>query len=525
MTNKKQKTISTLPIVLVVIDGWGIGKPGPWNALSLAKLPTYNRLLENFPNTKLQAAGVDVGLPKGQDGNSEAGHMNIGAGRVVMQDSVHISRAINDGTFFKNPAFLRAVKHVKKHHSALHLMGMMGNSESAHANPDHLLALLTFAKLCRLPKIILHIFTDGRDSPRFSAIKMLKRLEKTLGQVKIASLAGRYYAMDRALHWGRIEMVYNMLTLGKAPRHSSGAEAAILEAYNRNESDEFIQPTIILQDSRKPETIKDNDSIIFFNLRSDRARQLTKAFVQPDFIGFKRKKILKNLVFVAMTDFGPDLPRILSAFPSRDIDETLPMALKGFRQLYISESEKYAHMTYFFNGGYDHPVGGEDRVSISSPKVATYNLRPGMSTLKLVHFVKKDLQNKAHDFICINFAAPDMVAHTGHLKASIKAAEVVDNGLAELKQAVFKAHGTMIVTADHGNIEELKNSHSGEVDTEHSNNPVPFILVNSSLRKCRLKKSGRLADIAPTILQLADVTKPVLMTGKRLITQKPSIQC
>lgn len=520
MTNKKQKIFSRLPIVLTVIDGWGIGKPGPWNVLSLAKISNYKRLLENFPNTQLQAAGVDVGLSKGQDGNSEAGHMNIGAGRIVLQDSVYISRAINDGTFFKNPAFLRAVRHVKKHHSTLHLMGMMGNSESAHANPDHLLALLTFAQLCHLPKIALHIFTDGRDSPRFSAVKMLKRLEKIVGRVKIASVTGRYFAMDRALHWGRIEKVYEMLTLGKTQRKIFSAEQAILNGYNHNESDEFIEPTLVVA-NKKPLIIKDNDSIIFFNLRSDRARQLTKAFVQPNFIGFKRKKILKNLVFVAMTDFGPDLPGVLSAYPSRDIAETLPMVLKGFRQLYISESEKYAHMTYFFNGGYDHPVGGEDRVSISSPKVATYNLRPGMSTLKLVHFVKKDLQKKAHDFICINFAAPDMVAHTGHLKASIKAAEVVDKGLAELKKAVFKARGTLIVTADHGNIEELKNPRSGEIDTEHSNNPVPFILVNNHFRKCKLKKSGRLADIAPTILHLINVEKPALMTGKSLIIKKP----
>ncbi|RJO59147.1 2,3-bisphosphoglycerate-independent phosphoglycerate mutase [Candidatus Parcubacteria bacterium] len=520
MVKGKLKLKPCLPVVLVIIDGWGISARKEGNAIAFARTPHYDQLMKKYPNTQLQAAGLDVGLSRGQDGNSEAGHLNIGAGRVVLQDAVYISRAINDGTFFKNPAFLRAVKHVQKHGSTLHLMGMLGNSQSAHANPDHLLALLTFAKLSRLPNIVLHIFTDGRDSPRFSAIKMVKRLEKALGQVRVGSVTGRYYAMDRALHWDRIKMVYDMLTLGKASFHARNVETAILQAYNRNESDEFIPPTLISPTDHRRELIKENDSIIFFNLRSDRARQLTKAFVQKKFPGFARKKVLRNLVFVAMTDFGPDLPGVLSAYPSRDVPETLPMALKAFRQLYISESEKYAHMTYFFNGGYDHPVGGEDRVSISSPKVPTYNLRPGMSTLKLVHYVKKDLRFNKHDFIAINFAAPDMVSHTGHFRASIKAVETVDKALGELKAAVFKIHGTFVVTADHGNIEELKSLTSGEVDTEHSNNPVPFILAGQGCHGLKLRKFGRLADIAPTILEIMDVPKPLEMTGRSLINNK-----
>ena len=505
-----------LPVVLVVMDGWGIGKPGPWNAISQAKTPNYSSLLRSYPNTSVEAGGKAVGLSRGQDGNSEAGHMNIGAGRVVLQDEVQISHAITTGAFFRNPAFIRAQRHVEKHNSTLHLIGMLGNSQSAHANPDHLLALLTFARLTKLKRVTLHLFTDGRDSPRYAAIKMLKKLEKGLANTRIATVTGRYYAMDRALHWDRIQQTYDLLTLGKGLRAPS-PDAAIMQAYNRNESDEFIPPTAVVPEGQTPSVVRDDDAIIFFNLRSDRARQLTKAFVQPTFAGFHRKKVLKNLVFIAMTDFGPDLPGVLTAFPSRDIDETLPMPLKAYRQLYVSESEKYAHLTYFFNGGYDHPVAGEDRVSIPSPKVATYDRRPAMSTAKVARYVIRDIRKAAHDFIALNFAAPDMVAHTGHMHASVRAVEAVDKALGLLSEAVRKAHGTLLITGDHGNIEELKNVRTGEVDTEHSANPVPFIFVNDTYRKLRVRKSGKLADIAPTVLNIMAVAKPKEMTGHSLL--------
>ncbi|MEK7570500.1 MAG: 2,3-bisphosphoglycerate-independent phosphoglycerate mutase [Patescibacteria group bacterium] len=504
-----------LPVVLAIMDGWGIAKPGPGNAIALAKTPNYSALLRQYQHTQLHAGGKDVGLGKGQDGNSEAGHLNIGAGRVVLQDTIYISHDISDGSFFRNPAFIRAVTHVRKHKSTLHLMGMLGNSQSAHANPDHLLALLTFAQLSKLPRVALHLFTDGRDSPRFAAIKLLKKMERTLNGTRIASVTGRYYAMDRAQHWSRIQQTYDLLTLGAGQR-SESAETAILEAYNRNESDEFIRPTTVAGEKEKPMTVGSNDSIIFFNLRSDRARQLTKAFVQPHFKGFRRTKVLKNLVFVAMTDFGPDLPGVLSAFPSRDIPDTLPMALTAYRQLYVSETEKYAHMTYFFNGGYDHPVAGEDRVLIPSPKVLTYDMKPAMSTAALVRTVLAAIRKKSHDFIALNFAAPDMVAHTGHLQASIAAVEAVDAALGQLRRAVLAVNGSLVITADHGNIEELKNLRTHEVDTEHSANPVPFIYVNRQYRKLALKKSGRLADIAPTILNIMAVKKPETMTGSSL---------
>ncbi len=507
-----------VPVVLAILDGWGIGKPGPWNAITLAKAPTYRSFLRRYPVTALEAGGRAVGLSTGQDGNSEAGHLNIGAGRVVLQDAVFISRAISDGSFFRNPAFTRAVRHVQKHKSTLHLMGMLGNSQSAHANPDHLLALLTFARLSKLPRVVIHLFTDGRDSPRFTAIRMLKKLEREMDSTRVASVTGRYFAMDRALHWDRIKQAYDLLTLGKGLQAST-PEEAILAAYNRNESDEFIQPTVVAAGSSKPNTVGDNDSIIFFNLRSDRARQLTKAFVQPKFSGFQRKKVIRNLVFVAMTDFGPDLPDVLTAYPSRDIDQTLPVVLKGYRQLYVSESEKYAHMTYFFNGGYDHPVGGEDRISIPSPKVPTYDRRPAMSSAKIAAYVARDLRAKKHDFIGVNFAAPDMVAHTGHLHASVRAVEAVDKALAVMEKAVKKAGGVLLVTADHGNIEELRNKRTNEVDTEHSATPVPFIVVSDTLRKYRLRKTGKLADIAPTVLHIMGVAKPGVMTGRSLLCE------
>jgi 2,3-bisphosphoglycerate-independent phosphoglycerate mutase len=407
---------------------------------------------------------------------------------------------------------------VEKHDSTLHLIGMMGNSQSAHASPDHLLALLTLVRLTKMKRVSLHIFTDGRDSPRYAAIKMLKKLERELARTRVASVTGRYYAMDRALHWDRIQQTYDLLTLGKGLRATS-PDTAIMEAYNRNESDEFIQPTVIVPDGLSPSVVNDNDAIIFFNLRSDRARQLTKAFVQPKFSGFKRKKVAKNLVFVAMTNFGPDLPGVLTAYPSQAIDQTLPMVLEAFRQLYVSESEKYAHMTYFFNGGYDHSVAGEDRVSILSPKVATYDRRPAMSTAKVTQYVIRDIQRSAHDFIALNYAAPDMVAHTGHMHASIRAVEAVDRALGLLTRAVRQAHGTLLITGDHGNIEELKNVRTKEVDTEHSAGPVPFIFMNDTYRKLRVRKTGKLADIAPTILNIMNVAKPKEMTGTSLLCE------
>ena len=515
MDKEKQNNSEYHPVVLAILDGWGYSKRKEGNAIALADTPHYDDILEQSPHTLLSAFGRDVGLEEDQDGNSEAGHLNIGAGRIVLQDTVKISRAIDDGSFFRNPAFERAVKHVQRHNSTLHLMGLLSDNQSAHVNPDHLLALLSFAKQLRLRKVVSHLFTDGRDSSRYEAIDLMKQLHTVLDGVRVGSIAGRFYAMDRGNNWDRIERVYSMLTMGEGLRAKS-PEEAILHAYNRDETDEFIQPTIIVPEGEEPATIGFNDSVIFFNLRSDRARQLTKSFVQPDFSFFKRKVFLEDLVFVGMTDFGPDLD-ILSAYPSEDEKNTLPMALKAYRQLYIAESEKFAHATYFFNGGYDHPVAGEDRVVIPSPKVRTYDMLPQMSTPQIVDYVVDDISREKHDFIMINFAAPDMVAHTGNLQASIKAAEAVDVALNRLEQVIAHHKGILIVSADHGNLEGLTNGSTGEIDTEHSTNPVPFILVGTPLPKDALRGGGRLADIAPTILELYHIEKPQDMTGESLI--------
>jgi len=512
------------PVVLIIMDGWGIAKPSHGNAVTLAKTPAITFYSKHFPNTLLVAHGSKVGLPRNQDGNSEAGHMNIGAGRIVEQDSVIISRSIKDGTFFKNAAFLEAINHVKRHQlhresSKLHIMGLLSNHESAHSSPDHLYALLKLCYEQQLNNIYLHLFTDGRDSPRYAAIKLLKRLEKEFrNNEKIASISGRYYAMDRASNWSRTELTYNALVLGRGIAAST-AEEAILQAYNRGLSDEFIIPTVITDENKKPiATIDDRDSIIFFNLRSDRARQMAKPFLQINFNGFKRKKVLRDFRFVAMTDFGPELPHILTAYPSHILNDTLPMVLAKERQLYIAEREKYSHITYFLNGGYANPCDGENRVMIKSPDVATYDLKPEMSAHEITHVVLESLRHDLYDFIAVNFANPDMVGHTGNLEAAILAVEHVDKCVGEIVNPVLKEGGNVIITADHGNVEEMINLETGEIDTEHSTNPVPFILVSRDKELCRCKlRRGILADVAPTILKIMGVKKPRLMTRRGLL--------
>ncbi len=503
------------PFVLVILDGWGITTQTVGNAILLADTPVMDSFFKKYPHTLLQASGKQVGLPPYQSGNSEAGHMNIGAGRVVEQDSVHISRSINDGIFFKNPAFITALDHVKKHDSKLHLMGLFTAEQSAHADPDHVLALMTLTRLKRIKKVYLHLFTDGRDSYQYLAIKLLQRFKKTLGTEKIATVMGRFYSMDRNKEWKRTKMAYEALVQGKG-RVTESADDAILQAYNRQENDEYIKPTVVKLPGREKGQISDNDAVIFFNLRSDRVRQLTKTFVQPDFDGFERKKRLKNLKFIALTDFGPDLPGVLSAYPARFIKNTLPMALDGLRQLYVAETEKYAHMTYFFNGGYDHPVAGEDRVIIHSPHAYSYRDLPSMSAREITKVIIDDIGKQGHDFIAVNYANPDMVAHTGDLNASVEAVEVVDECLGKLHRTVLEHNGTMIITADHGNVEEVIDPDTEQVDTAHSNNPVPFIIINKKISNKEPMKKGALCDIGPTILHMLHLPKPKEMGNKIL---------
>jgi len=525
-----KKENNNLPLILVVLDGWGLDKANKGNAISLAKTSTMDGLFRKYPHTKLHAHGKYVGLPKKQVGNSEAGHMNIGAGRLVKQDVVKISEAIIDKTFYKNSAFLGAIRHVGKMSSKMHIMGMLSNGQSPHSDPRHLEAIIKLLKDHKIKDIYLHLFTDGRDSPQYASLKLIDELEDgNLEGVHIASIMGRFYSMDRKKKWKRTEKAFNALTIGKA-RVAKSPQIAITESYNRGDSDEFIEPYIILDKDNKKNLIEDGDSVIFFNLRSDRSRQLTKAFVQNNFEkmnpgSFKRKKKLKHIYFTAMTDFGPDLDDVLTAFPGVDIIDSLPEQLKDLRQLYIAETEKYAHVTYFLNGGYSGKVAGEDQLMISSPDVKSYDLTPDMNTKKLAEKVISNLnlsnkKNFNYDFTFLNIAAPDMIGHTGNLEAGVKCCNLVDGYLGKIIKAYLSVNGTVVVTADHGNIEKMVNLDTGEIHTEHTTNPVPFIIVNkNSKKKLELRKNGSLCDIAPTILSLLNVKKSRKMKGRSLLVK------
>ncbi|RJQ30533.1 2,3-bisphosphoglycerate-independent phosphoglycerate mutase [Candidatus Parcubacteria bacterium] len=524
--SKSKKTVGNKkPTVLLILDGWGLAKPNKGNAITLSKTPVMDKLQKKFPHTELQASGKYAGLPPFQPGNSEAGHMNLGAGRIADQDAIFISKEINTGRFFKNPAFMEAYQHIVRNNSKLHIMGMLSNGLSAHSDPDHLLALLSWARQKKIKNTYLHLFTDGRDSPQRSGLKLIEALMRGLKNSEsgakrtgewIATISGRFYAMDRKKNWENTEKAYNSMVLGQG-KEAVSPQAAITQSYNRGETDEYILPYVIKRSGKPISVIDDGDAVIFFNLRSDRARQLAKPFVQKEFNkqnpgSFKRQKILKNIVFVAMTDFGPDLDHIITAYPSPDLAGTIPMALKNKKQLYIAESEKFAHVTYFFNGGFADPVAGEDRIKIDSPDVASYDKRPEMSAVKITGRVIKLL--KEYDFICVNFANPDMVGHTGNINAAVMAVEAVDKCVGKIYNAVAALGGFLIITADHGNIEKMINLKTGEVFTEHTANPVPFILAGNL--KSKKIKAGKLGDVAPTILKIMGIAKPKEMTGSAL---------
>ena len=520
------------PLVLVIMDGFGIAYPGPGNAVTLAKTPTWKHLWQDFPHTELAASGEAVGLLPHQEGNSEAGHLNIGAGRVVPQDLVIVTQAIRDGTFMKNPAFEEAAQHLKARRGRLHLVGLLSSDQSAHSNPEHIRALLRFFRSHQVGPVFLHLFTDGRDTPQFAGITFLKDLQLELEpHEKVATIMGRFWGMDRKKEWSRTEHAFSAIACGTGLA-SPDATTAVTSAYARGESDEFIQPTVIVERNRPIGVVEDNDAVVFFNARSDRARQLTKAFVQSAFNNanpgaFVRCRVYKNLKFIALTDFGPDLGNILTAYPSPDLRDTLPMVLKERRQLYIAETDKYAHLTYFFNGGYSSPVGGEHRILVRSPEVSSYDQSPEMSSDEITTVVEQNIINSVYDVIVINYANPDMVAHTGNLQASIKAVEAVDRCLKRLLKVVKKKKGVLVVTADHGNVEEVINESSGQPDTEHSVNPVPFVLCDFRVpahAHLALREGGKLADVAPTILELFAIHQPEAMTGESLIVKNPKLK-
>lgn len=508
------------PVVLLILDGFGLAKASAGNAISQAWTPNLKAIMKKYPSAKLLSYGKYVGLPSNQVGNSEAGHLQIGSGRLVEQDAIRIGRAIKEGSFFRNPIFINAFEHVKKNRSCLHLIGLLSNGQSAHSDPHHLLALITLTRMCKVSRVYLHLFLDGRDSRTHESLKLVEALERDLRHEKIATIMGRYYAMDRKKNWKKTEQAYNAMVHGEGVRAKS-PQAAITESYNRGETDEFIAPYIMMKGNSMLPRIEDSDAVIFFNLRSDRARQISKAFVQKHFEtmnpkSFKRKKVLKNLYFVAMTHFGPDLGNIETAYPQEPLADTLPILLGKFRQIYITEAEKYAHMTYFFNGGYPDQVAHEIRIKISSPDRKHYEKTPGMSIGKITRRAVKSLGH--FDFIAINFSSPDMIGHTGNLKSAIKAVEYVDTCIGRLEKEILKRNGIFIITADHGNIECMIDTRTQEISTEHTKNPVPFIFV--SRKKIQLKKGmGTLQDIAPTILELFGIPIPIMYTGKSLISK------
>ncbi len=507
--------------VLVIMDGWGVGKKeNTLNPIAPENAPNYFDFLKKYPNTQIQASGEAVGLFKGQEGNSEAGHINLGAGRVVKQDALYISDSINDGTFFKNTAFNQAIHHVKKYDTAVHVIGLLSNHNSAHSCPEHLYALLDLFNQKGIKKVYLHLFTDGRDSSQHDATRHLDKLKLHLNNnEKIATVMGRFYAMDRNKNWPRIKLAYEALVAGKG-LNAESAEDAFSKAYSRGETDEYIYPTVILEKKKPIAVVKDNDAVFFFNLRSDRAREITKAFVQPNFEktnpgAFKRVRVPNNIRFVALSDFGPDLPGVLTAYPSRDVNNSLVQFLCPRKQLYVAESEKFAHITYFFNGGYAQHFCDEDWVKVPTPNIENFKDKPEMNTKGVCDVVIEAIQSGKYDFVACNFANADMVGHTGDYKASQEAVRSIDKQLGRLVQALTASGGQGIITADHGNIEEMLNARSGEADTEHSTNPVPCIIIGSG--KKVIRKSGKLADIAPTLLKMMGLKKPKEMTGKSLI--------
>ena len=506
------------PVVLVILDGFGINPRKEGNAIANASMPNMQRLLRSYPNSSLSMSGLDVGLPAGQMGNSEVGHMILGAGRIVYQDLTLIHKDIDEGGFYKNQVLLAALRNTRDKSGRLHLMGLLGDG-GVHSHERHMEALIEMARREKMPSIFLHLFLDGRDTPPTSAEQFILDLNEKLKawpDVRIATLSGRYYAMDRDKRWDRVEKAYRCLTEGIGNRAASGLEA-VRRSYQENVTDEFLLPTVI--DGVVPEgLVRDGDGVIFFNFRADRARELTRAFTEESFKEFDRKLRLNLATYATMTQYDETF-KVPVAYPPRDIKKILGelASQAGIRQLRIAETEKYAHVTYFFNGGEEKEFPGEERILIPSPKdVPTYDLKPQMSAREVAEaLVKKISQNSIRLVIC-NFANADMVGHTGNFAASVKACEVIDECLGKVVDAALTQKGNVVITADHGNIEQLIDYDTGLPHTAHTINRVPVILVDEERQKCSLKQ-GTAIDVAPTVLHLLGLPQPKDMTGHSLI--------
>ena len=511
--------MSKKPVMLMILDGFGIAEKSEGNAVALANKPNFDRLVKEYPNTQLQASGMAVGLPEGQMGNSEVGHLNIGAGRIVYQELTRITKSIEDGDFFENEALMKAMKNAKENNASLHLMGLLSDG-GVHSHIDHLKGLLEFAKKEGLQKVYVHAFMDGRDVPPSSGKDFIIKAEEMMKEVgvgQIATVSGRYYAMDRDNRWERVQLAYNAIVLGEGEKASSAVEA-IDNSYHDEKTDEFVLPCVIEEDGHPTATIKNGDSVVFFNFRPDRARELTRAINDKEFAGFKRETL--NLTFVTMTQYDKTLEGVNIAFKPQTLVNTLGeyVSSKGLEQLRIAETEKYAHVTFFFNGGVEKENPGEERKVIPSPKVATYDLKPEMSAYEVTDELLNRLDQDKYDMIILNFANPDMVGHTGVVQAAVKAIEAVDECLGKIVDKVLEKDGTVFITADHGNAETEIDFSTGNPFTAHTTNPVPFVWVSNNIDG-RTLKSGKLADIAPTMLNVMNLEVPEEMTGECLITK------
>ena len=511
--------MSKKPVVLMVLDGYGISEKTEGNAIALADTPVMDKLMAECPYVKGNASGEAVGLPEGQMGNSEVGHMNIGAGRIIYQELTRITKAIKDGDFFENKEMLDAIENCKKNNSDLHLWGLLSDG-GVHSHNTHLYAILELCKRQNFDRVYIHPFFDGRDTAPASGKGFLEELiakTKEIGVGKVASLSGRYYAMDRDNRWDRVELAYKSLVTGEGVQ-AEDPVAAIQESYDKEVYDEFILPTVIVENGKPVSLVKANDSVIFFNFRPDRAREITRAFCTDDFDGFERPNGRMPLVYVCFKDYDESIPNKEVAFKKEDIKNTFGeyLAANGLKQLRTAETEKYAHVTFFFNGGVEEPNKGEDRILVKSPKVATYDLQPEMSAPEVSKNLNEAILGGKYDVIIINFANPDMVGHTGVIPAAIKAVETVDKCVGTAVEAVKKVDGVLFICADHGNAEQMINYETGAPHTAHTTNPVPFILYNYD--ECKTLREGRcLADIAPTLLEILGLPQPAEMTGKSLI--------
>lgn len=507
--------MSKKPYALIIMDGYGVNDRHDGNAIYAAKTPNMDKYLKECPHSIVHASGMDVGLPDGQMGNSEVGHTNIGAGRIVYQELTRITKSIDDGDFFKNPALLGAIENCKKNNSALHFAGLLSNG-GVHSHNKHLYGLLRLAKENGIENVHVHCFMDGRDVPPRSGAGFVEELVSQIRQIgvgDIATVMGRYYAMDRDNRWERVEKAYNAMVLGEGNTCES-AVTAMNESYNNDVTDEFVVPTVIVKDGAPVGKIQENDSVVFFNFRPDRAREITRTIVDPDFSGFDRKFF--KTYYVCMTQYDATMPNVEVAFKPESLSNTFGeyISKKGLRQLRIAETEKYAHVTFFFNGGVEQVYDGEDRALINSPKVATYDLQPEMSAPEVTDEVVKRIESGEYDVVVLNFANCDMVGHTGVFEAAVKAVETVDECLGRVVDAILKMGGKALITADHGNADQMVNYETGGPFTAHTTNVVPLVLIGDGAKEL---KNGRLADLAPTMLDLMGLEKPSEMTGESLL--------